>query len=198
MARYRCPVTTDQSALIAESDRKTGRTLGIVFTVVGVLTIGAGILAMVYPDVTLLVISLLVGINLIVFSSLDLAEVIIDDVSDTTHRVLSAILGVIGLILGLIVLRHPFNSLAVLILAIGIYLVVAGVIGSVRAIGNLENRAFKMMISIATLIAGVLILALPQLSLVTLAVLTGIGLIARGIGGVFIGLLAIKAAKQGI
>lgn len=189
-------MSSSPASATTEKTQKFGRGLGIFFVVVGVLTIGAGFLAIAYPDVTLIVISLLFGINLIIFSSLDLAEAFLDGEEDTTHRVLGAILSVIGLILGLIVLRHPFNSLAVIILAIGIYLVVAGVVGSVRAITTLsEHRAAKMMASIATLIFGVLILALPQISLATVAILAGIGLIARGIGAVFIGLLALKAAK---
>lgn len=189
-------MSSSPASASTEKSLEFGRGLGIFFVVVGVLTIGAGFLAIVYPDITLIVISLLFGINLIIFSSLDLAEVLFDYDEDTAHRVLGAILGVIGLILGLLVLRHPFNSLAVIILAIGIYLIVAGVVGFVRTMSTLtQNRAAQMMVSIATLTFGILILALPQLSLATVAILAGIGLIARGIGAVFIGLLALKAAK---
>lgn len=191
--------TIDPSTVDLPEARKIGRGLGIFFIVLGIATIGAGILALIYPGVTLLVISLLFGINLIVFSSFDLAEALFDgDDIDTTHRVLGAILGIIGLVAGLIVLRHPFNSLAVIILALGIYLIVAGVIATAKAFQQLtSDRAARMMAGIATLVFGVVILSLPGLSLATLAVLAGIGMMARGITAILIGLLALKTSKEG-
>ncbi len=192
-------MTTDVTSaeVRAAAEPKYGKGLGIFFLVLGVVTIGAGILAMVYPELTLLVISLLTGGALIVFSSLDLAEALFDgNEGDTTHRTLGAIAAILGLVLGLVVIRHPFNSLAVIILALGVYLVVAGVVGSIKAVRTLSSdRAARMLASIAMLAFGVLILALPGLSLKTLALFAGLGLIARGVIAIFVGLVAIKTAK---
>lgn len=182
----------------AAAEPKYGKALGIFFIVLGVVTIGAGILALLYPDVTLLVVSLLTGGALIVFSSLDLVEALTggDEALDTIHRVLSAAVAVLGLVLGIVVIRHPFNSLAVLILALGIYLTVAGIVGTVKAFRSLtSDRAARMFASVAMVVVGLLILALPGLSLKTLAIFAGIGLIARGVIAIFVGLVAIKTAK---
>lgn len=191
---------TDRTALDLPEARKFGRGLGILFVVLGVLTIGAGVLALLYPGITLLVISLIFGVNLILFSSLDLAEALFDgsEHHDAAHRVLEAILGMLGLVAGLIVLRHPFDSLGVIILALGIYLIVAGVIAAVKAQQTLtSDRAARMLAGIATLAFGVVILALPGLSLATLAVLAGIGMMARGVTAILIGLLALKSVQEG-
>ncbi len=182
----------------AGAEPEYGRALGVFFIVLGVITIGAGILAMVYPDVTLLVVSLLAGGALIVFSSLDLVEALTgsDEALDAAHRVLSAAVAVLGLVLGIVVIRHPFNSIAVLILALGIYLTVAGVVGTVKAFRALtSDRAARMFASVAMVVFGLLILALPGLSLRTLALFAGFGLIARGVIAIFVGLVAIKTAR---
>lgn len=111
-------------------------------------------------------------------------------------RVLGAMLGLLGLVAGLIVLRHPWNSLAVLILVLGIYLVVAGFVGAIRAFRVLSSdRAARMLGAIATLAFGVIILALPELSLATLALLSGLGMVARGAVAVVLGIWALKLAK---
>lgn len=176
---------------------KPSKWLALLFLFIGVVTIGFGVLALVYPKVTLLVISLIFGINFLFIACLDIAESIIDDDLDTTHKILGIILGVVGIVAGLIVLRHPFNSLAVILLVIGIYLVVAGVIGAIRAAKALSSeRAARMMGAIGMLVLGLIILAVPDISLATLAILAGIGVIFRGIAVTILGLATWKLAKD--
>lgn len=180
----------------AQTPVEFGRGMAIFVIVVGVLSVIFGFVALAYPDVTLLVISLIFGINLIVFSAVDLVEAITDGDQDAVFRVLGAMLGLLGLVAGLIVLRHPWNSLAVLILVLGIYLVVAGFVGAIRAFRVLSSdRAARMLGAIATLAFGVIILALPELSLATLALLAGLGMVARGAVAVVLGIWALKLAK---
>lgn len=195
-ARATVPVvTTAQSAARAEL-KEHGKGLAIFFLVMGIFSIGAGILALVYPDITLAVITVIFGVNLLVFAGLDLVEAIIDEESDALSRVLGGVLALLALIAGLIVLRNPGRSLLVILMAIGIYLVIAGVVGVVRAFKELSaDRAARMMSSIGVLIIGVLIVSLPGLGLATLALLAGIGLIFRGIAAVFLGLVTLKSAK---
>jgi uncharacterized membrane protein HdeD (DUF308 family) len=160
----------------------------------GVVSIGTGFAAAVYPGVTLLVISILFGINIIIMSMVDLVEAITDSEAETLSRVLVGLLSILGLIAGIIVLRHPANSLAVIILAIGLYLIVAGVIHTVRALTTLtQDRARRALFGILTFTAGVIILAVPGISLVTLAAFAAAGMIVRGIGAIALGLKLRKA-----
>jgi uncharacterized membrane protein HdeD (DUF308 family) len=55
------------------------------------------------------------------------------------------------------------------------------VIRFIRSFSELEDRALLMLLALADIVIGVLILALPDLSLVTLAVLFGISLLFRGV-----------------
>jgi uncharacterized membrane protein HdeD (DUF308 family) len=145
----------------------------------GAISVVAGVLAIVYPEITLLALAIFTGVNLIVLSVLSLVDAFGSDVDGGT-RTLSAILGVLGLIAGLVVLRRPGETLLVLILAIGIWLVVSGVVQLVRAFEDIENRALRMLVAGGEIVLGALLLILPDLSLRTVAVLAGISFILRG------------------
>ena len=153
----------------------------------GAISIVLGLLAIVYPDITLLALAIFAGINLIVVSGISLADAFSPD-ADAGSRALSAILGVLGLIAGLVVLRRPGETLLVLVLVLGIWLVVSGVVAFFRAFSRLEGRALQMLVAIAEIVLGILILSLPGVSLRTVAIIAGIGFILRGSLAVYAGL----------
>lgn len=176
---------------------KPSKWLALLFLFIGIVTIGFGVLALVYPKITLLVISLVVGINFLFIATLDIVESIVDDDLDTLHRVLGVVVGIVGIVAGLIVLRHPFDSLAVILLVIGIYLVIAGIVGAIRAFKALSSeRALRAFGAIGELVIGLLILAVPGISLATLAILAGIGIIFRGVAVTILGFATWKLAKD--
>jgi uncharacterized membrane protein HdeD (DUF308 family) len=90
------------------------------------------------------------------------------------------IVGVLSIIAGVICLRRPGESLLALVVVLGIYLIVAGIIRFIRSFSELEDRPAQMGLGIIDAILGILILSLPGLSLVTFAVLFGLSLLARG------------------
>ncbi len=152
----------------------------------GAISIVVGVLAIVYPDITLLALAIFAGINLIVVSGISLADAFSPD-ADAGSRALSAVLGVLGIIAGLVVLRRPGETLLALVLVLGIWLVVSGVVAFVRAFSRLGDRALHMLVAIAEVVLGVLILSLPDVSLRTVAILAGIGFILRGSLAVYAG-----------
>ena len=148
-----------------------------LFLVVGVISILAGILAIVYPDITLLALGIFVGVGLLFIGALDIAEAI---AGSPDSRALTSIVGVLSIIAGIICLRRPGESLLAIVVVLGIYLIVAGAIRFIRSFSELEDRAAQMLLGIVDAIIGILILSLPKLSLVTLAVLFALSLIIRG------------------
>lgn len=149
-----------------------------LFLLIGLVSTIAGVLAIAYPDITLLAIGIFAGVSLLFLGSMD----IVDAIAGTPEsRALSTIVGVLSLLAGLICLRRPGESLLAIVIVLGIYLVVAGVIRFVRSFSEREDRALLMALAILDVILGILILSLPGLSLVTLAVLFAISLLAHGI-----------------
>jgi len=148
-----------------------------LYAILGVVSLVCGILALVYPGITLLALGVILGFYLILGGVVALLDAIM---GDAASRVLSAIIGVLALLAGLVCLRRPGESLLAIVVVVGIYLVVAGVVGLVRAIANSEDRGLALLVAVLDLVLGILILSLPKLSLGTLAVLVGISLIVRG------------------
>jgi uncharacterized membrane protein HdeD (DUF308 family) len=153
-----------------------------LFLILGLVSVIAGILAIVYPDITLLALGLFIGISLLFIGAMDVVDAI---AGSPDSRALSAIVGVLSLLAGLVCLRRPGESLLALVVVLGIYLVITGVIRFVRAFSELEDRALLLGLAILDVILGILILSLPKLSLVTLAVLFAISLLARGVFAIF-------------
>jgi uncharacterized membrane protein HdeD (DUF308 family) len=164
----------------AESDPLAAlRSTGWLLIAAGAVSIVAGLLAIAYPDITLLALALFAGINLILLSALTLIDAFSKDV-DAAPRALSAVLGALGLIAGLVVLRRPGETLLVLVLVIGIWLVVSGTVSFLRSLDEVAGRGLEMLGAVCEIALGILILALPDLSLRTVAILAGIGFVVRG------------------
>jgi uncharacterized membrane protein HdeD (DUF308 family) len=171
------------------------KSAGWIMIAAGAISMVAGILAIVYPDITLLVLAIFAGVNLMVLSAVSLADAFHAD-PDGGSRAASAILGVLGLIAGLVVLRRPGETLLVLVLAIGIWLVVSGAVHFFRAFEDLEGRALRLLVAISEIVLGALILCLPDLSLKTVAVLAGISFLLRGAFAVYAGWQLRKAGHS--
>jgi uncharacterized membrane protein HdeD (DUF308 family) len=149
-----------------------------LMAVLGAVSIVAGVVAVVWPGPTLLAIGVIFGCYLLLAGIFELVDAI---VGDPASRALSAIVGIVALIAGLICLRRPGESLLALVVVLGVYLVVTGVVRLVRAFASVEHRGWALLGAIADLVLGILILSLPNESIVTLAVLFGISLIIRGV-----------------
>ena len=164
-----------------------------MLAVLGVASLVCGVLAIVYPDVTLLAVGIIFGFYLLLAGVFELVEAIVGDVAS---RALSAIVGVVALIAGLVCLRRPGESLLALIAVLGIYLIVTGVARLVRAFASAEYRGLGIFAAIIDLILGILVLAWPDESLVTLAVLFGISLIFRGLFAL-VGAFQLRKLRKG-
>jgi uncharacterized membrane protein HdeD (DUF308 family) len=185
-------MTTTTPAPVPSEVRQDLRQVGTLLIVTGAIGFVAGVLAIVYPDVTLLALALIAGINLLLLGVMSLVDAFSGD-NDTTTRVLAALLGLLGIIAGLVVMRRPGESLLAILLVLGIWLVITGVVDLVRAIVSPLYRGIRLLTAVVDLVIGGFILALPDESLGTLAVLIGIAFIVRGALSVVRGLQLRKA-----
>jgi uncharacterized membrane protein HdeD (DUF308 family) len=148
----------------------------------GIVTIVAGILALVWPGRTIVAMALLFGIQLIAAGIYRFVAALATDEASGGIRVLFAMLGVLSFIVGLYAVRHVQVTVAALALVLGIFWVVNGAIEAFTALAyrDVPRRGWTLAMGALSVVAGVVVLAYPGISLVTLAVVLGIWLVAFG------------------
>ena len=144
----------------------------------GVVTLGVGIFFVVSPHETLSTFTVIAGIFLLVDGVLAIIGSIF---GRGEGRGLLALIGVLSAIAGLVLIKKPFDTLVVFTLIIGVWFVVAGGVRFVTAVASPEGRSGNIVVAILDVVAGIVILAWPDLGLATVAVIIGIALILRGI-----------------
>ena len=150
----------------------------------GLLSVVMGVLMLVWPGKTLAVAGVLFGAYLLISG---IAQVFL---AFTLHvsaggRVLLFLSGAASLILAVLAFRHFGEGYAVLLLAIWIAVgfIFRGVAHTVSAISDpgLPGRGWEIFFGIISLIAGIVMLAWPGLSLLTLLMVVGWYLIFIGV-----------------
>ncbi len=155
-----------------------------MFVVLGVVCVVTGILALVWPGITLVTLGIIAGIYLMIAAIMEIIDAI---AGDPGGRALSAILGILALIAGLIFIRHPEDSLLAIVLVAGIFLVAEGVIRIVRAFASGEARGLGVGVGLVDAIVGIVILAWPDIGLATLAIFFAVTMLFRGSFAIYLG-----------
>ncbi len=148
-----------------------------LLVLVGLAAVGVGIFFVASPHESLSTFTVVVGIFLLLDAVLSIAASIF---GHGEGRGLLAMIGVLSAIAGLILIKHPFDTLVVFTVIIGVWLVVAGVVRFVASFSTSAGRGASIALALFDILAGAAILAWPDLGLSTLAVLIGIVLIVRG------------------
>jgi uncharacterized membrane protein HdeD (DUF308 family) len=144
--------------------------------VVALCTFIIGILLLFWPHRTLSTLAVILGIYLLVVGAIWVAA----SIGTREARGIGIWRGVLALLAGVIVIRHPSGSLTVLALAFGICLLLAGVFELVGAIESSERRGWRILEGLIDLAIGILVVSWPQFGVFTLAVVLGVSLIVRG------------------
>ena len=160
--------------------------------VIGVLALAAGVVVLVKPNDSLDTLAVITGIFILIDGIVELA-------ASLSHRTESrgtlAVIGILSVIAGVLLIRHPVVGVTAVALVLAIWMIAIGVVRFVAAMGDPHHRARRTAASSALAIAGVIIVASPHIKYATLALITGLGFIAYGAGMVVIG-LAIHAARR--
>jgi uncharacterized membrane protein HdeD (DUF308 family) len=155
-----------------------------MFVVAGLICVATGILVIVWPDITLLAFGVIIGIYLLLAAIMEIVDAI---TGEPGGRSVSAILGVIALIAGVICIRRPGESLLAIVIVAGVYLIAAGVIRVVRAFEVAQGRGWALLVAIVEVAVGCLILAWPDLGLATVAIMFAATMFVRGLFSIVIG-----------
>ncbi len=96
-------------------------------------------------------------------------------------RWLTVGLGLLTMAMGGVLILRPFRSLSVLVLVVGLALAVTGVVEAVRAARSTTTSPAGWLVGVGALVAAVVVMAWPDLTLWGLAVVVGLHLIGSGI-----------------
>ncbi len=143
----------------------------------GLLSIVAGILAFAWPGVTILVLVMLLGIDLLIYGVMAITTAF----STGQGRVLAVIFGVLAFIAGTALFLAPLRNLAAVVIVLSVFWVVGGL---VQAIGSLIDRppmwGFELFSGLLSIAAGVVAIAWPGITLLAVAILAGVWMIMIG------------------
>ncbi|CAM5642473.1 membrane protein [Streptomyces tanashiensis] len=144
-----------------------------------IATLVPGILALVWPDVTLHVLAVLIGLYLLVIGGFRFVAVFGRD-SDRVPGLIVAVLCVLG---GVLCLRNPLQTISALSLIVGAVWLVSGIVSLYSAIAtkNMPHRGVVMAVAVLGIVAGIVVLALPAESARALTRLLGLWLVLMGL-----------------
>ena len=143
----------------------------------------AGVAAVAWPGPTVIAIAVLFGIQLVMVGIFQFVSAFAGGGESGGVRVLSAVLGLFALIIGLYAIRHVLVSVVALALLLGIFWIVNGFSEIFNALAHRDTRtgAGPASSGVLSILAGIIVLAYPGISLVTLALVLGIWLIIYGV-----------------
>jgi uncharacterized membrane protein HdeD (DUF308 family) len=150
-----------------------------VVALLGAISIVAGVLALAYPDITLLALGLIVGINLVLVGTIWVVLATTEQHSEG-GRVLRFIVGFLATLAGLVCLVRPGAGVLALLIALSFWFIITGIADLARALDEREHRVIAAILGVIGIAAGVIIVADPDIGLTTLALLAGIAFIVRG------------------
>ena len=165
----------------------------------GIVSLIVGVLVLAWPGISILVAAVAFGVYLLITGAAQVAFAFSLHVS-AGSRILLFISGAASLILAVLAFRHFGQGYAVLLLAIwiGIGFIFRGVATTVSAISDpaLPGRGWSIFIGAISLLAGIVVLASPFASIVTLAIVVGIWFVVIGVFEIVSSFGIRKASKE--
>jgi uncharacterized membrane protein HdeD (DUF308 family) len=150
----------------------------------GILSLILGILVLAWPGMSILAAAVWFGVYLLLIG---IAQVVFAFSLHVTagSRILLFISGAASLILAVLAFRHFGQGYAVLLLAIwiGVAFIFRGVATTVSAISDptLPGRGWSIFVGVISLLAGIVVIASPFDSIITLAVVVGAWFVVIGV-----------------
>ena len=144
----------------------------------GLLGVAAGVIVLTKPSDSLTTLTVIAGIFVLIEG---IAELVASFSRDTQYRGLAAIMGVLSLVIGILLIRHPVGGVQAVVVLVGIWLVA---VGAVRVVGAFESehRVRHFIVAALEIAAGIVIVSSPSIGYATLALLVGISFIVNGLG----------------
>jgi len=188
--------TTSQNETATEL-RRGARTTATLTIVSGVSALIFGILVLIWPQTTLLVVAVLFGLQLLISGIVRIVNGIIDKSIEGWQRGLSITFGVLIVLAGIFCLRNPALSLLTIIVIVAIGWLVDGIMNIVLGVQNAPGeRLGRILMGVVFLLGAIVLLVYPASALITFALLGGWILIIFGIVMLVAGILGMRALSK--
>lgn len=163
----------------------------------GVLALVLGVLVLVWPAKTIIVVAIFFGAYLLVTGISQVFHAFTLHVS-AGGRVMLFISGAAAIILAVLCFRSLQNSILLLAIWIGIGFIFRGVATAVSAISDPDTpgRGWEIFIGVISFIAGLVVMGSPFESLATLTLVVGIWLVVIGVFEIVASFGVRKASKN--
>jgi uncharacterized membrane protein HdeD (DUF308 family) len=143
----------------------------------GIISIIAGVLALVWPEVTIVALVIILGINILIWGLLLVANAF----QTGQGRVLAVIFGVLAMIAGTALFLRPLRNLPAVVIVLSVFWVVGGLIES---IGSVVDRGpgwgWELVSGLASIAAGIIAMTWPEITLFVVAIVAGVWMIVIG------------------
>ena len=152
-----------------------------VLLVFGIISILLGGILIFWPEQTLTVVTTLVGLFMIIAGVVRFFMAIFS--SQIEHRWMLAIFGMIGVALGVIIMRNPTETIKVIVLITALFWIIGGMVDFFRGItdSTAPDRGLRIAFGALSALFGVILLAWPDVTVTVFAILVGIYIVLLGI-----------------
>ncbi|MFF4394831.1 HdeD family acid-resistance protein [Streptomyces sp. NPDC001480] len=146
-----------------------------------VATIVPGLLVLVWPDETLHVLAVLIGLYLLVLGTFRFVAVFGRE--GHGERLPGLVVAVLYVLAGVLCLRNPLQTIAALSVIVGIVWLASGILTLYTALAakDLPHRGAVLAGAVLAIVAGIVVLALPAESARALTRLLGLWLVLLGL-----------------
>ena len=173
---------------ITGTPRSRGAAVGF-----GVLIALAGVVLLVWPGATTVVLVRLLGLAIMAYGVHELFDAFS---GGEGSRVWSVIVGVVAIIGGLSIFLTPMVGAITVGLVIGWYWLIGSAVGIVAAIIQPGDRIIRLLVAVVSLLVGVAVVAQPGLSLVTLVWFSGMWMVVAGL--IMVGAAMLRGRRRSV
>jgi len=184
----------DATGAAAETIASVGQSRGwrIAF---GAITLGMGLVVLIWPEPTVAVLAVLFGVQLFIAGVFWLVSAFAVNDATGGGRVLLALFGLLTILVGVLCLRSPFQTVAIITLLLGLTWLIGGLIEVFHGFAGAGGWAiFSGVVSVAL---GVVVLVYPETTVRTLTWLVGLALAIYGVTSILVAIAGRRGAEAG-
>jgi len=159
----------------------------------GILSILIGGALLFWPGKTLTVVGFLIGLWMLLAGVMRFLIALFG--GDTDGRWVILVVGIVGIVLGIVVMRNPTETIAIIVVIAAVFWIISGLVDIFQGISDdgMENRGWVIFGGVVAALAGAIVLLWPSASLLVLAVIAGVFFIVDGIMQIIAG-FQVKSA----